>query len=73
MASSMKLVITCKCTDDKEHQFSWKYSKEVPRETDVKALASALVTNGSIFEYVPAQATGAKIIVTTEDEIDISE
>lgn len=73
MASSTRLIITCKCSDDKEHNFSWKNSKEIPRETDVKALASALVTNGSIFAYVPVEVIAAKVVVTSEDEIDITD
>ncbi len=71
MTNSMKLVLTCDCTDGKEHNFSWKYSKEIPREVDVKALASAMITNGSIFEYVPSVVKSAKVVVTSENNIDI--
>ena len=73
MANSMKLSITCMCEDGKEHNFSWKYAQEIPEDSSVKALASALVTNGSIFKNVPTEATGAKIVVTSETDIDISE
>ena len=73
MADSMKLVITCKCEDGKEHNFGWKHAQEMPELTDVKALAQALVTNGSIFENVPTEATSAKVVVTSENDIDISD
>ena len=71
MANSMKLVMTLKCEDGKEHDFSWKYAQEAPRTSDANALAQALITNGSIFENVPVEATAAKVVITTEEEIDI--
>ena len=71
MANSMKLVMTFKCNDGKEHDFSWKYADEAIRDADARTLGSAIITNGSIFENVPTEITGAKVIVTTENELDI--
>ena len=71
MADSMKLVMTFTCTDGKEHDFSWKYADESPRAADVRTLASTIITNGSIFADVPSEITAAKVVVTTESEIDI--
>ncbi len=73
MANTMKLVMTFNCNDDKEHNFSWKYAKELPRTNDVKALGQALITNGSIFAYVPVELLAAKVVVTSENEIDITD
>ena len=73
MADSMKLVMTFECTDGKEHNFNWKNSLEYPDDTNVKALANVMITNGSIFKYVPSKITSAKTVITTENGIDISD
>ena len=73
MAQTLKLVTTFECEDGKEHTFSWKYANEAPRKTDVKALGQVMITNGSIFVNVPIEMTSAKLVVTSESEIDITD
>ena len=73
MANSMKLVLTFKCTDGEKRNFSWNYANELPRTADVKSLAQVMITNGSIFQNVPAEILEAKVVVTTENGIDIND
>ncbi|MBQ7562241.1 MAG: DUF2922 family protein [Synergistaceae bacterium] len=73
MANNKKLVMTFKCEDGKEHNFSWNHADDTMRDADAKNLADTIITNGSIFENVPVEATGAKVVVTTESELDIRE
>ena len=73
MAESMKLVLTFECNDGKKHNFSWNNSLEYPDDTNVKTLVSTMITNGSIFAYVPTAIISAKTVVTTENGIDISD
>ena len=53
-------------------KFSYNYANPEMSATSVKALATALITNGSVFDNPPVTAKSAKIVTTTEEEYDIS-
>lgn len=72
MASSSKLVITCE-TAAGDKNFSYNYSNPEVSSARVVALGNGLVTNASIFKHSPLVFKAAKVVTTTETDIDISE
>lgn len=73
MADSRKLVCTFKDSDGAEFNMSFNYASSEMAANSVKALMNGIVANGSIFEKTPVSAKGAKVVVTSESDIDISE
>lgn len=71
MASSLKLQLNFTDSGGKAVSFGWKYAKSSVTGAQVKALAEALITNGSIFYNVPVNFLGAKLVQVTETGIDI--
>lgn len=51
---------------------SFAYAKPGATETAVKALAQAIIANGSIFQNPPIRATAAKTVTTSENVYDLS-
>ena len=72
MASTTKLVLTMTTTDG-DKNFSYNYANPEMSTTVVKALATALITNGSFFVSVPTATKAAKIVTTTSEEYDLSD
>lgn len=74
MANTRKLVCTFLDNEGNTMNLSYNYIMEASEldDADVKALMNAIITNGSIFERTPTTAKSAKIVVTTEEEVDIS-
>lgn len=70
MASTSRIVFTAVTTDG-DKSFSYNYADEDATQADVRSLASALVTNGSLFENVPTEIKAAKIITTTTSEYNL--
>ena len=60
-------------TIDGEKTFSFPNAKMSPTKAQVKTLAQALITNGSIYKYVPLEARQAWIEVTTENYYDLED
>lgn len=62
-------------TDSEGKSTTQSFSNADPsvEASDVKALAAAIITNGSIYKAVPVAVKSAKLIQTTETEIDIEE
>lgn len=72
MASGTSLVITFLDDEGAKRRFSFKYATPSAAPAQVKSAAEAIITNGSIFKNVPVVAKSAKMVVTTENEVDIS-
>ena len=53
---------------------TWTFNNAKTNATtnNVRTLAQAMITNGSIFEYQPVRVSSAKLVVTTEQEYDVS-
>lgn len=69
---SSKLVLTF-ATMEGEKNFSYNYANPDATTEMVKALGTALVTNGSIFTAPPMTFKAAKLVTTTEESYDISD
>lgn len=67
-----KLVYTFTDSTGTKFNMSYNYADEDVNSSDVKTAGQAIVANGEIFEKVPVALVGAKIIVTTETEFNIS-
>ena len=70
--TSTKIVFTALDGEGKSRSFSYKYADEDVSSSDVRAAATAIITNGSIFTYVPVRMKSAKTVTTTEVEYDLS-
>ena len=68
-----KLVIELADANNETTKYSYSYADGEVTTSRVKSLVNALITNGSIFEKVPVAAKSAKLVVTTETEVDITE
>lgn len=67
MATGVRLVLTFQCHDGKEHDFGFQYAKEEPTDNQISTLSQAMITNGSIFKYMPSVIKAAKTVVTSEN------
>ncbi len=70
--ASAKLVLTFADAGGNSFNMSYNYADTDVTASDVQALATGIITNGSIFEKVPVTAKGAKLLVTTETEFPVS-
>lgn len=52
--------------------FSFKYAKNGVTSAQVKALAQALITNGSVYKYPPQVLDSATLEKVETDTIDVS-
>ena len=68
-----KLVITFVDADSANRDFAFNYAKSNATTANIKALAQGIITNGSIFENVPVSATTAKLVVTSETNIPVTD
>ncbi len=69
---SSKLVLTFG-TMGGDKNFSYNYASTDATPATVKALGTAIVTNGSVFEDTPVSLKAAKLVTTTEEEYDLSD
>lgn len=72
MASSQKLQLKFG-TIDGVKTWNFNYAKTSPPVSQVKTLMNAMITNGSIYKYVPLEARSAAIVITTESYYDLDE
>lgn len=70
-ATATKLSITCSIGNNKTAAFTYKYAKASMTEQQAQALASGLVTNGSIFKKVPLSVKSIKLIETETTDFDV--
>lgn len=72
MADSTKLVMTFLSADGKNLQFSYKYANDEASNATINALMNGIITNGAIFARVPAAKKSAKVVITNEQDVEIS-
>lgn len=53
--------------------WTFNYAKSNATTANIKALADAMITNGSIFRYPPLTKESAQIIQTTTTTVDIED
>lgn len=71
MADSTVLKMTFETSTGKK-TWSYKYAKPGMTLANVRALGSAMITNGSIYANQPLVLSGAKIVTTTESDFDLT-
>lgn len=71
MAAGTKFVLRFG-TASGEKNFIYNHGNSEVNPASVKAAMQAIITNGSIFRYVPLTMISAKAQVTTETEYDLS-
>ena len=72
MAAGTTLVITFLDGYSTERNFSFKYAKPAATAANIKTLAQTIIANGSIFAHIPVTAKSAKLVTTTETDVDIN-
>lgn len=72
MAAGTKLVCTFGTNSDKTASFTFNYAKSGATLASVKALMTAIIANGAIYENVPLTAKSAKTVTTSENVYDLS-
>lgn len=70
--STTKLQFQFSTSDGSKFNQSYNYVNPSVSTPAVRALASGIVANGSIFKKVPLSALSAKLVTTTETVIDLS-
>ena len=68
-----KLVMTFVDANGANRDFTFNYAKSNASTANVKALANGIITNGSIFENVPVSVKTAKLVVTSETNIPVTD
>ena len=73
MAAGTKLELTFLKADGSKTVFTYNYANPEASSNSVKALMNGMITNGSIFENVPAVIDSAKLVTTSETSLRVSE
>lgn len=71
MATTTKLVITYATSEGSSTTHSWNHAKTNISGEQASAIASTTIANGSIFAKVPVLAKTAKLVTTTDTELEI--
>lgn len=72
MANTTKLVLKLGTTAGTK-TWSFNYAKSNATTQNIKALADAMIANGSIYRYPPLTKESAQLVVATTTDIDISD
>lgn len=67
-----QLILQFRDANSSNIKFTYKYANPDVTSSEVKALVTAMIANGSVFEKVPAVAVSATLQTTTETAIDIA-
>lgn len=67
-----KLALTFIGANGSNMKLNYGYINEEVEPTDVRTLAQTIITNGSIFSNPPVSSKSAKLIVTTETDIELN-
>ncbi|MBQ7221415.1 MAG: DUF2922 family protein [Synergistaceae bacterium] len=70
---SAKLVLTFADASGNDVKMSYSHADSEAEASDVRTAIQAIITNGSIFTAVPVSAKSAKLVITTESNIELSE
>ena len=73
MATGRKLELTFVNSEGKNMTLSYGYISSELEDADVKSLMTGIISNGSIFANTPVTAKSAKVVTTTEEDVDISD
>ena len=73
MAAGTTLVLTFIDDIGAERDFIFRYAKPAATAANIRLAAQTIIANGSIFTHVPVTAKSAKLVTTTETDVDISE
>ena len=73
MATTRRLSLTFLDTNDEKYTQSWANVKSALTANEVNTFASAVITNGAIFQKTPDSIGSATMTTTTTREIDISD
>lgn len=73
MSAGTKLVFSFGNALGNTINYSYNYGNANAATSDIKAAMNTMITNGAIFKNVPVSIKGAKAVVTTETEFDLSE
>lgn len=71
MATNTKLVLTFRDEDGEKLNKSFNYIDPEIEAASVKALMQGMIANGTIFDRQPASMSSAKLVETTETQINI--
>lgn len=72
MATSTKLKMDFAKSNGDDMSITYNYIKNNVSNANVKALMEGMITNGAIYEKVPAIIKSATIITTEETAVDLS-
>ena len=73
MAAGTKIVFSFGNASGNTINYSYNYGDASTSASDVKTAMNTMITNGVIFRNVPVSIKGAKAVVTSETEFDLSE
>ena len=72
MAAGTKIIFSFGNAVGNTVNYSYNYGDAETTASAVKAAMNTMITNGAIFKNVPMSIKGAKAVVTTETEFDLS-
>ena len=73
MAAGTKIVFSFGNASGNTVNYSYNYGNASATTSSVRTAMNSMITNGVIFRNVPVSIKGAKAVVTTETEFDLSE
>ena len=73
MSAGTKIVFSFGNASGNTVNYSYNYGNAGAPAIDVKAAMNTMIANGAIFKNVPVSIKGAKAVVTSESEFDLSE
>ena len=73
MAAGTKIVFSFGNAVGNTINYSYNYGKSDSSAASIKLAMNTMIANGSIFRNVPVTIKGAKAVVTSETEFDLSE
>ncbi|MBQ3395597.1 MAG: DUF2922 domain-containing protein [Synergistaceae bacterium] len=73
MSAGTKLVLSFENAAGNTVNYSYNYGDADATSAAVRNAMNTMITNGAIFKNVPVSIKGAKAVVTTETEFNLSE
>lgn len=73
MAAGTKIVFSFGNALGNTINYSYNYGNASAAASTIKNAMNTMITNGAIFKNVPVSIKGAKAVVTSETEFDLSE
>lgn len=73
MSAGTKIVFSLRNANGNIMNMSYKYGNTEATAQSVRNALEAFISEGSIFRNVPVTWVGAKTVVTTESEFDLSD